>query len=86
MINTNVLAAMVGGFADILPSTVFPILSKPESLQALADVRLITVHTHVFTAVVYCLADIFPSAGFSIFTEYIPFKASAGKRVFAAYT
>ena len=38
----------------------FPILSEPEPLQALADVRLATVHTNVFTAMVHCLADVFP--------------------------
>ena len=43
-----------------LTSAVFPILSESESLQALADVRITTVHANVFTAVVYCLADIFP--------------------------
>lgn len=44
----------------LLTSAAFPILAELESLPALADVRVITVHTNVLTAMVYCLADIFP--------------------------
>lgn len=77
---------MVGRFANILPSAAFPVLGQPESLHALADVRLPRAHTSVLTAMVHCLADIFPSAGLPIFTEYIPFKASAHERVSTAYT
>lgn len=43
-----------------LTPAVSPILSEPEALQALADIRLAAVHTGVLTAMVHCLADVFP--------------------------